>query len=150
MSTHSASRRAIVAAAIGLFATTTKHARAEAGAATSSRKVVYEVPTRASARTVLQAVQRHLDESEGPLQIAVVAHGSGVEALLVDAVDEQRRPYTPIVTRLAHRGVDLAVCGATLDLRGIAHSRVVKQARIVSRGSAEITRLIDNGYQPLN
>lgn len=113
-------------------------------------KMVYEIPTRASARPVLRAVEAHLDEGSRTLTIAVVAHGSGVEALLKGAADADGVRYAPAVQRLAHRGVTFAVCNATLKLRGIGHDRVIAEGRIVPRGTGEIARLISIGYQPLN
>ncbi|MGE5336742.1 MAG: DsrE family protein [Gemmatimonadota bacterium] len=116
------------------------------GAAT---KVIYEIPTKASARPVLRAVEAHLG-AHGAITIAVVAHGRGVEALLRGANDAQGVPYAPTLHRLAQKGVDFAVCGASLKQLGIATSRVVAEGRIVPSGSGEIARLVGAGYQPLN
>jgi intracellular sulfur oxidation DsrE/DsrF family protein len=113
-------------------------------------KVLYEIPTRASARTVLRAVESHLDQRGTGLAVAIVAHGSGVESMLVGATDEDGDAYAPAVERLARRGVVFSVCNATLQLRGIDRTRLIAQSRIVPRGSREIARLIDNGYRPLN
>lgn len=113
-------------------------------------KVLYEIPTRASARTVLRAVEAHLDQAAGTPTVAIVAHGGGVNAMLRGATDADGVAYAPALRRLARRGVDLSVCEATLRLRGIDRSRVVPEGRIVPSGSGEITRLTEAGYVPLN
>lgn len=113
-------------------------------------RVIYEIPSRASARPVLRAVEAHLDEHAGKLTVAVVAHGSGVDAMLKGAADADGVSYAPALHRLALRGVDFSVCDVSLKLRGIARGRVTPEGRIVPRGSGEIARLISNGYQPLN
>lgn len=113
-------------------------------------RFVYEMPSRPSAKVVLRAVERHIATEGGRIEIAVVAHGGGVEALLAGAKDETGATYGPLVKRLAAHGVDFAVCGATLRLRGIAPDRVVPQGRIVDGGNAELARLAHLGYVRLN
>jgi intracellular sulfur oxidation DsrE/DsrF family protein len=98
---------------------------------------------------VLRAVEAHLDE-RSRMTIVVVAHGGGVEAMLKGAIDAKGVRYAIAVEQLSRRGVDFAVCGATLKSRGIGHDRVIAEGRIVPRGSGEIARLIGLGYQPLN
>jgi len=116
----------------------------------ATEKVVYEIPSLRSARVVLGAVQSHLDASRGTAMIAVVVHGGGVEAMLSGARDEKGVPYEEAVRRLAGRGVDFAVCGATLKLRHIDQSRVIGAGRIVDGGNAEIARRLSEGYARLN
>lgn len=125
-------------------------ALAQPAASAEREKVVYEMPTRTSARVVLDAVARHLDASPAPARIAVVAHGSGVEAMLTGARDAGGKPYSESIERLAGRGVDFAVCGSTLELRHIDASRVLPQGRVVPSGNAELDRLEHEGYVRLN
>lgn len=120
------------------------------GALQPAERVVYEIPTRPSAKVVLQAVALHLDRTQGKAIIAVVVHGSGVEALLAGARDDGGVAFAPSVGDLAARGVDFAVCGATLRARGIAADRVLPQGRIVDGGNAELARLARAGYRRLN
>jgi intracellular sulfur oxidation DsrE/DsrF family protein len=121
-----------------------------AGSEAARERFVYEMPSRPSAVTVLRAVEKHIATEGGRMDIAVVAHGGGVEALLAGAKDERGEAYGPIVERLAARGVDFAVCGATLRMRGISPARVLPQGRIVDGGNAELARLARDGYIRLN
>jgi intracellular sulfur oxidation DsrE/DsrF family protein len=113
-------------------------------------KFLYEIPSRSSARVVLRAVEKHIAESRGRPRIAVVAHGGGVESMLAGARDEYGAQYAPAVVRLGGKGVDFAVCGATLKLRRIDPRRVLAQGRIVDGGNSEIARLASEGYLRLN
>jgi intracellular sulfur oxidation DsrE/DsrF family protein len=112
--------------------------------------VLYEMPSKASARVVLRAIDSHLGESRSAVVISVVVHGGGVLALLREARDEKGAPFAPDIARLARRGVDFAVCEATLNQRGIAAARVLPEARIVDGGNAELARLAATGYRRMN
>ena len=70
--------------------------------------------------------------------------------MLQGARDENGAAYAPAIAKLASRGVDFAVCGATLTMRRIDPKRVLAQGRIVDGGNAEIARLADDGYLRLN
>jgi uncharacterized protein len=123
---------------------------ARPGGEPAGEKFVYEMPTQPSARVVLRAVEKHLEGAGGRARITVVAHGGGVEALLVGSRDETGVAYSPAIERLAARGVDFAVCGATLRIRRIAPDRVVAQGHIVDSGNSELARLAHDGYVRLN
>jgi intracellular sulfur oxidation DsrE/DsrF family protein len=125
-------------------------ALAQSEARVVDTKVLYEIPTRSSARVVLRAVDKHLDDAHGHARIAVVAHGGGAETMLAGAKDDAGVAYAPAIDRLRSRGVDFAVCGATLAMRHIDPKRVLPQLRIVDGGNAEIARLGAEGYVRLN
>jgi intracellular sulfur oxidation DsrE/DsrF family protein len=70
--------------------------------------------------------------------------------MLAGAKDDAGVAYAPAIDRLRSRGVDFAVCGATLAMRHIDPKRVLPQLRIVDGGNAEIARLGAEGYVRLN
>lgn len=116
--------------------------------ADSTERVYYHVPRLASARTVLVAAEAHVKEP-GARTIALVFHGGGVRAMLKGAVDDKGEPFEPRLRRLAALGLDLVVCGNSLDELKIARSRVLPVGRQVQSGSEEMTRLRGIGYREM-
>jgi intracellular sulfur oxidation DsrE/DsrF family protein len=79
--------------------------------------------------------------AEPSAKIVVVAHGDGVKFLLTGAVDPRGRPFAPMVSALAEKGVEFRVCNNTLVGLKIPAENVIPQAKIIPSGVAEVLRL---------
>jgi intracellular sulfur oxidation DsrE/DsrF family protein len=114
---------------------------APARAATDDVKVVYHLADgNDQAERALANIRNHL-RAEPNTKIVVVALSDGIKFLLDGATDHNGKPFAATVTALAAQGVEFRICNNSLNAHGIAPSRVVREAKIVPAGVAEIARL---------
>lgn len=127
----------ILALALGLWLALSAPATPESA---SPVRVVYHIPSAATAPDALRNLANHLRAAPGA-KIIVVAHNDGVDFLLKGARDASGEAYEPTVSRFLDRGVQFRVCANTLERRGIAPSELIASAALVPSGIAEIGRL---------
>ena len=80
-------------------------------------------------------------------RVVVVAYGAGIDFLIEGATDSGGYPYELLVQPLIEGSVEFKVCERTLKERGIEKDKILKEARFVSSGAAELARLqFEEGY----
>jgi intracellular sulfur oxidation DsrE/DsrF family protein len=102
--------------------------------------VVYHINDAANTKTLLANLQNHV-VVDPAAKIYVVSNGTGINAFLKDAKDENGNAYEPQVQSLAKQGVHFEVCNNSLKKRGLNSDAVVGEASIVPAGVVEIARL---------
>jgi intracellular sulfur oxidation DsrE/DsrF family protein len=85
-------------------------------------------------------IRNHL-AADPTAKIVVVTHGAGIEFLLSGAKTKTGAAFSNDIDELALHGVEFRVCKNTLEVRRIDPARVVRDAKIVQSGVAEIARL---------
>ena len=85
-------------------------------------------------------IRNHL-AADPHVKIVVVTHGLGIDFLLQGATNQMEQPFAGAISELAAKGVEFRVCNNTLASRKIDASQVVKEARIVPSGVAEVAKL---------
>lgn len=83
------------------------------------------------------------DDSVAVDQLAVVAHGGGVDLLVADG------RFGEYVTELLDDGVDVAACETSMRRQDVTAADLVDGVRTVETGLGEVTRLQSEGYQYL-
>lgn len=106
----------------------------------STLRVVYHISDSSHAGAALRTIANHM-QAAPDARFVVVAHNDGVDFLLAGARDETGRPFEATVRDYRSKGVEFRVCRNTLVRRGIADSKVIPEASLVSSGIAEIGRL---------
>jgi intracellular sulfur oxidation DsrE/DsrF family protein len=102
-------------------------------------KAVYHLSDADKARTLLNNVRNHLN-ADPAARIVVVTNSSGIDFLLRDAAD-RNGPFAPQIEELALRGVVFGVCRNTLTGRKLDDSAVVREAKVIQSGVAEVAKL---------
>ena len=109
-------------------------------------KVVYHFnDTAAQAVGGLRNIKNHLD-TEPSTQIAVVAHGQGVDFLMLDAKDKNGNPYEIAVQELARRGVKFEICEITLKSRNLKRDQFLSEAGFTPSGVVRVAKLQIQGH----
>lgn len=103
-------------------------------------RVVYHISESSHAGNALRTIANHM-QAAPDARFVVVAHNDGVDFLLAGARDETGRPFEATVRDYRSKGVEFRVCRNTLVRRGIAESKVIPEANLVTSGIAEIGRL---------
>lgn len=103
-------------------------------------KTVYHINDSATAMAAMNNIRNQLAASPKD-QIIVVTHGKGIDFLLQDATDKDGNPYQPRIDDLMAKKVDFRVCNNTLKSRNLDPSTVVKGAKIVPSGVAEVAKV---------
>lgn len=106
----------------------------------STLRVVYHISESSRAGAALRTIANHM-QAAPDARFVVVAHNEGVDFLLAGAHDETGRPFEATVREYRSKGVEFRVCRNTLVRRGIADSKVIPDANLVTSGIAEIGRL---------
>lgn len=102
-------------------------------------RAVLHVP--ANRIRVFQAVRALLeDESVDLAGLAVVAHGGGIDLLLVES------RYSGRVETLVDLDVDVAACRRSMGRQDVDPGDLVEGVRTVPSGVGELVRLQDEGY----
>ena len=102
-------------------------------------KAVYHLSDADKARTLLNNVRNHLN-ADGGARIVVVTNSNGIDFLLRDAADKNGA-FAPQIEELALRGVVFSVCRNTLAARKLDDTAVVREAKVIQSGVAEVARL---------
>lgn len=104
-------------------------------------KVVYHVSdgTRQASRALVN-IRNHI-AADPTAKITVVALGGGIQFLLDEARDDKGASYREAIQALSAEGVDFRICNNTLSGHNVPQSDVVREAKIVPSGVAEIARL---------
>lgn len=104
-------------------------------------KVVYHLTEGLDQATrALGNIRNHL-QAEPDTKIVVVTNGEGMRFLLAGARDRNGKLFDEPVVALAERGVEFRVCGNTLVAHQVPESRLLPQAKIVTSGVVEASRL---------
>lgn len=114
--------------------------------AVAQDKVVYhfsDATTQALAG--LRNIKNHLD-TDPSAQITAVAHGDGVDFLLMDAKDRNGNPYEIAVQELVGRGVKFEICEITLAGRGLKKSQFLEEAGYTPSGVVRLAKLQKTGF----
>lgn len=106
----------------------------------STLRVVYHISESNHAGAALRTIANHM-QAAPDARFVVVAHNDGVDFLLAGARDDTGRPFEATVREYRSKGVEFRVCRNTLVRRGIADSKVIPEANLVTSGIAEIGRL---------
>lgn len=110
-------------------------------AAAEPVKVVYHVSEgNEQAQRALNNIRNHL-AAEPSTKITVVALGEGIQFMLDGAKDKNGKPFQSAVDALLAQGVEFRVCNNTLNNHNVPTSKVLKEAKIVPAGVAEVARL---------
>jgi intracellular sulfur oxidation DsrE/DsrF family protein len=80
-------------------------------------------------------------QAEPDTKIVVVTNGEGMRFLLTGARDRNGKLFDESVAALAERGVAFRVCSNTLVAYQVPESRLLPQAKIVTSGVVEASRL---------
>lgn len=128
--------RRIAIAAVALAAV---FAPLAAQAADEPVKAVYHLSDADKARTLLNNVRNHLN-ADPAAKIVVVTNSGGIDFLLKDATDKNGA-FTPQIEELSLRGVVFSVCRNTLTGRKLDDGAVVREAKVVQSGVAEVAKL---------
>lgn len=109
--------------------------------AATPMQVVYHISEgNDQAQRAFGNINNHL-RAEPTTRIVVVALAHGVDFLLEGAKDKNGRPFADGVAALSAMGVQFRVCNNTLKGMNIDPSRLVLEAKLVTSGVVEITRL---------
>ena len=92
------------------------------------------------ASRAINNIRNHL-AADPNVKIVVVTHGLGIDFLLQGATNQMEQPFAGAISELAAKGVEFRVCNNTLASRKIDASQVVKEAKIVPSGVAEVAKL---------
>ncbi|WP_151447929.1 DsrE family protein [Lacisediminimonas profundi] len=104
-------------------------------------KVVYHMQDGVDqASRGLANIRNHL-RAEPDTRIVVVALADGIQFLLKGATQRNGRPFDAQVSDLAQQGVEFRVCNFTLAAHDVPHERLLREAKLVKSGVAEIARL---------
>lgn len=103
-------------------------------------KSVYHINDSTNAMVAMNNIRNQLAASPKD-QIVVVTHGRGIDFLLQDATDKDGNPYQPRIDELMAKKVDFRVCNNTLVSRKLDAGTVVKGAKIVPSGVAEVAKV---------
>lgn len=136
-------RRHTLKALLGsaVLATTATIGFAGTAIAAEPVKVVYHISEgNEQAQRALNNIRNHL-AAEPTTKITVVALGEGIQFMLDGAKDKNGKPFQSAVDALVAKGVDFRVCNNTLNNHNVPTSKVLKEAKIVPAGVAEVARL---------
>lgn len=103
-------------------------------------KTVYHINDSANAMAAMRNIKNQLNASPKD-EIVVVTHGKGIDFLLQDATDKDGNPYQANIDELMAKKVDFRVCNNTLKSRKLEANAVVKGAKIVPSGVAELAKV---------
>ena len=103
-------------------------------------KTVYHINDSTNAMAAMNNIRNQLAASPKD-QVVVVTHGKGIDFLLQDATDKDGNPYQPRIDELMGKKVDFRVCNNTLKSRKLEADAVVKGAKIVPSGVAEVAKV---------
>lgn len=92
------------------------------------------------AARALVNIRNHI-KAEPNSKIVLVALANGVDFLLTGAKDRNGQDFEARIAELASLGVQFRVCKNTMAVRGIDPAKLVAEAKLVSSGVVEITRL---------
>jgi len=118
------------------------------GAGTTARaddnapvKVVYHLVDGLDQASRAMANMRNHLRAAPDTTIVVVAHGDGIKFLLAGARERNGKPFDTAVSALAAQGVEFRVCKNTLTAHDVPVSQLLPEARLVTSGVAEVSRL---------
>lgn len=109
-------------------------------ATASPMKVVYHISEGEQVLRAFGNIRNQL-RSEPDTRIVVVALGNGVDFLLEGEKDKNGRPFADGVAALSAMGVQFRVCNNTLVGMRVDPARLLLEAKLVTSGVVEITRL---------
>jgi uncharacterized protein len=119
---------------------------AAAACAWAQDKVVYHInDTATQALGGLRNAKNHLD-TDPTAQITVVTHATGVDFLMMDAMDRNGNPYEIAVQELVRRGVKFEVCEITLANRKLKKDQFIPEVTFTPSGVVRLTKLQLQGY----
>lgn len=94
-------------------------------------------------RRALLQIDKVLDDlGEDKLRIVVVAYEDGIHALLAD-----NPKTTPLITKLANRGVTFKACRISMRAWGLEDAQFPLEVEFVPAGAPEVIRLQMQGYK---
>ena len=109
--------------------------------AADATKVVYHVNEGVQqASRAIGNIRNHLN-ADPNAKIVVVTHGPGIDFLLDGAENMAGTKFAPAIGDLVGRGVEFKVCNNTLVSRKIPKENVIKDAKVVPSGVAEVANL---------
>lgn len=104
-------------------------------------KVVYHLADGVDqASRAMANIRNHL-RAEHDTKIVVVANGDGIKFLLAGARERNGKPFDAAVSALAAQGVEFRVCKNTLTAHDVPLSQLLPEARLVTSGVVEVSRL---------
>lgn len=104
-------------------------------------KVVYHLADGLDqASRAMANIRNHL-RAEPDTKIVVVANGDGIRFLLAGARERNGKPFDAAVAALAAQGVEFRVCKNTLTAHDVPVSQLVPEAKLVTSGVVEVSRL---------
>lgn len=104
-------------------------------------KVVYHLSEGIpQASRAIGNIRNHLN-ADPKAKIVVVTHGLGIDFLLDGATNQMDQPFAGSVSELVGKGVEFRVCNNTLMARKISADKVLKEAKVVPSGVAEVANL---------
>lgn len=131
----------VLATVLGCMAIVARPALAASESAAQSEqfKVVYHInDATEQAMRALRSIRNHLDVAPNT-QIAVVAHGDGIDFLMTDYEDAETA--SALVAGLAARGVTFEVCEITMERQGLTHDDFVLEAEFTPSGVVRLVQL---------
>lgn len=85
-------------------------------------------------------IRNHL-AADPNAKIVVVTHGLGIDFLLQGATNQMEQPFAPAVADLVSKGVEFRVCNNTLKARKLDADAIIKHAKVIPSGVAEVANL---------